>query len=330
MEASLVSSELVPVSRATNDFGTTIAQLAMLADRILKNLESDNSRISYKKSFQDFITWFQADQPDHGFSKDAVQRWVNHLRSQGLSSSTVNVRLAAIRKLAGEALDNGSLAGPIEQGIRKVKGAKQAGVRAGNWLTREQAEHLINSPDTNKLKGLRDRAILALLIGTGLRRSEVAALEFSHIQQRDGRWVIIDLRGKGGRLRSVPMPSWAKAAIEVWTEAAGITSGRVFRPLNNRGQLTSAFMQEANIRDLVHKYGTKIGQPKLAPHDLRRTFAKLGRAGNAELEQIQESLGHASIVTTQRYLGTRQNFHDAPCDRLGLRLSAPGTAYSLS
>jgi integrase len=75
-----------------------------------------------------------------------------------------------------------------------------------------------------------------------------------------------------------------------------------------------------NIMEAVLKYGRSIGVPHLAPHDLRRTFAKLAHKGRAALEQIQLSLGHASIVTTERYLGVRQDLHDAPCDRLGIRL----------
>jgi site-specific recombinase XerD len=81
----------------------------------------------------------------------------------------------------------------------------------GNWLSASQAERLINSPDVATLKGNRDRALLALLIGTGLRREEAASLTTEHVQQRDGRWVIVDLTGRGNRLRSVPVPSFAKA-----------------------------------------------------------------------------------------------------------------------
>lgn len=74
------------------------------------------------------------------------------------------------------------------------------------------------------------------------------------------------------------------------------------------------------LMEAVAMYGKKIGVPKLAPHDLRRTFAKLAHKGRAAMEQIQLSLGHASIVTTERYLGVRQDLQDAPCDRLGIRV----------
>jgi len=99
------------------------------------------------------------------------------------------------------------------------------------------------------------------------------------------------------------MPGFAKAAIDSWTAAAGITGGLVFRAMNNRHELTSNPLLAQNVMDAVIKYGAKIGSDRLAPHDLRRTFAKLAHTGHAALEQIQLSLGHASIHTTERYLG---------------------------
>jgi integrase len=113
-----------------------------------------------------------------------------------------------------------------------VKSVKPTGIRVGNWLSQRQAQALLNAPDITTVRGLRDRAILAVLLGCGLRRSEVAALTFAHTQQRDGRWCIVDLVGKHGRVRTVPMPTWVKVAIDAWTTAAGIAEGHVFRPVN--------------------------------------------------------------------------------------------------
>jgi integrase len=112
--------------------------------------------------------------------------------------------------------------------------------------------------------------LLAVLIGCGLRRTEVSSMTFSYIQQRDGRWVLVDLIGKGGRIRSVPMPGFAKAVIDAWTTAAGITDGLVFRAMNNRHELTGNPLLAQNIMNAVIKYGTMIGTDRLAPHDLRR------------------------------------------------------------
>jgi len=113
--------------------------------------------------------------------------------------------MSAIRKLAAEAADNGLLAPELAAGISRVRSAKSVGIRVGNWLSVRQAQSLLNAPDVATVRGLRDRAILAVLLGCGLRRSEVAALTFQHLQQRDGRWCIVDLVGKHGRVRTAPM-----------------------------------------------------------------------------------------------------------------------------
>ena len=116
----------------------------------------------------------------------------------------LHYRMSAIRKLAAEAADNGLLAPELAVGISRVKSAKTQGIRVGNWLSLRQAQALLSAPDITTLHGLRDRAILAVLLGCGLRRSEVAALTFTHLEQRDGRWCIVDLVGKHGRVRTAP------------------------------------------------------------------------------------------------------------------------------
>ena len=135
--------------------------------------------------------------------------------------------------------------------------------------------------------------------------------------------MIVDLIGKGGRVRTVPMPSWAKNAIDPWIGAAQITSGLVFRSINKGGRVAGRGMTGRSIFEVVRAFGGQMGLPNLAAHDLRRTFAKLAHKGKAALEQIQLSLGHASITTTERYLGVRQDLTDAPCDHLGLTIDVP-------
>lgn len=294
------------------------ADIRSVINLALDGLSSDNSRRAYGKALADFMAWYTA-AGKPGLTKAVVQEYRTVLQAAGLSASTINQRMSAIRKLAQEAADNGLIDQALANGVARVKGVKAAGVRAGNWLTRTQAQALINLPNVDTLKGLRDRAILAVMIGAGLRRSEVAALDFGHIQQRDGRWVIVDLVGKGNRVRTVPIPSWAKAAIDAWTGAAAITAGRVFRPVHKGGYLMGEGLTPQAVRDVVAEYGRALGVD-IAAHDLRRTFAKLAHKGGSGLEQIQLSLGHASLKTTERYLGVEQSLTDAPCDHLGLSL----------
>jgi site-specific recombinase XerD len=270
----------------------------------------------YAKALDDFFGWW-AEQGRPPFQRAVVQAHKTWLQAKGYSPSTINQRLAAIRKLAKEAAANGWLAQEVAGGIGAVPGIKQQGTRAGNWLTTTQTEHLLHAPDPATLRGKRDRVILALLVGCGLRRAEAAGLAFADVQQRDGRWVLVDLRGKHGRIRTVPVPAWVKHAVDSWTEAAGITSGRLLRSVTQTDGLGGSSLTPQAIFTVVQDYGRHIGVT-IRPHDLRRTCAKLCRAAGGDLEQIQLLLGHASIQTTERYLGTRQNLAEAPNDKLGL------------
>jgi site-specific recombinase XerD len=284
----------------------------------LDSLTSPHSRRAYSHALDDFRQWTGA-QPAGIFSKATVQRYRAALEEQGLSPSTINIRLSAIRKLAEEAADNGLLTPDIAAAIGRVKGAKRHGRRTGNWLTQSQAEDLIDLPDRATHKGKRDRSLLCLLLGCGLRREELAQLSVEHIQQRDGRWVLLDLVGKGKRVRTVPMPAFAKVAIDAWIAAAGIGSGRLLRPVTKGDRIVGEGMTAQAVFALAKQYGRRIGL-EIAPHDLRRTFAKLAHKGHAALEQIQMSLGHSSIQTTERYIGLEQDLTDAPCDHLQLHV----------
>jgi site-specific recombinase XerD len=291
----------------------------IIIQTILDSLDSAHSRRAYERHLREFIAWHQSS-GQTTLSKATVQRYVAELRESGLSAATINQRLSAIRKLAAEASDNGALDAQIASGIKSIKGVRQEGTRTGNWLQKQQAQQLLDAADIETLKGLRDRAILALLLGCGLRRAEAANLTFDHIQQRDGRWVLVDLLGKRNKVRSVPAPNWTKVAIDEYAVSAGLTEGIVFRPINKGGRITGERMTEQAIYNVVLHCADKLSIGKIAPHDLRRTFAKLAHKGGSGLDQIQLSLGHGSIQTTERYLGVEQDLTNAPCDHLGLRL----------
>ena len=148
----------------------------------------------------------------------------------------------------------------------------------------------------------------------------MAALTYAHVQQRDGRWCIVDLKGKHGRIRTMPMPTWVKVAIDAWTTAAALADGSVFKPINRADRVGGERLGEKVVWQMLRQYAEAVGVPGIAPHDLRRTCAKLCPAAGGELEQIQLLLGHASVQTTERYLGTKQDLVHAPNDGIKLRL----------
>lgn len=206
-------------------------------------------------------------------------------RQGGLAPASISQQLSAIRKLAGEAVDKGLMDSTIAMGIGHVEGVKSRGVRSGNWLTREQAQAMLNTPDIDNIRGLPNRALLAVMIGAGLRRSIAADLIFEHIQRRYERWVIGDLVGKGYRVRTVPIPPWTKKAVDEWARAGNLSGGRIFRPIHEGGFINSEGTTAQAVRDVVTEYAAQIGVDA-ATHGPRRTFVKLAHRDSSGLKQV--------------------------------------------
>ena len=257
-------------------------------------------------------------EPRLAFNKTVVTRYRISLEQRNYASSTINLRLAAVRRLAYEAADCGLLSPDLAAGIRRVKGVKKHGARIGNWLTAEQGKRLLSVFDQASLGGKRNYAIVAVLLGCGLRRVELAGLNVESLQQRQEHWVIADMTGKGGHVRTVPVPTWVKVALDNWMTAAGITTGAIFRPINKAHRIGNSGFSSKVIWGVVKAGCSKCGLGNVAPHDLRRTCARLCHEAGGELEQIQFLLGHVSVQTTERYLGCQQRLHNAVNDRIGL------------
>src|ERR1700733_6275984 len=192
---------------------------------VLDSVSSPITRRVYNLGLDEFIAWFGEAPRPTGFTKATVLAWRVVLEARKLGPISINVRITAVRKLAAEAADNGLLAPELASGIARIKGVRSHGVRVGNWLSLRQAQALLNAPDVRTKKGIRDRAMLATLLGCGLRRSELTDLTLKHIHQRDNRGCIVDLVGKHGRVRTIPMPTWVKNAVDAWALVAGVTEG---------------------------------------------------------------------------------------------------------
>jgi site-specific recombinase XerD len=284
---------------------------------VLNSLSSPESQRGYRHAIDEFVDWY-CSEPRLAFNRIVVLRYRSHLESRRLAPGTINLRLGAVRRLAYEAADGGLLSSDLAAGIRRVKGLKKNGVRMGNWLTDEQARLLWQSPDIDRMKGKRDRALLALLLACGLRRHEAASLRVEDLEQREEHWAIVDLVGKGRHIRTVPMPDWVHAELLGWLGSASINRGKVFRRVSRTGRVLGDGISEKAIWHVVKSSASKVGVLALAPHDLRRTCARLCRNAGGELDQIQLLLGHASIQTTEQYLGSRQRIRAAVNDRIGI------------
>lgn len=287
----------------------------------LDGLASPHTHRAYRAALDEFLTWSQGQQPS-AMCKALVHRYMAMLLEKKLAPATINQRLAAVRRLAQEAADNGLIDASVASAIAKVHGIRQHGVRIGHWLNAACARELLGIPDAESVRGKRDRAVLAVLIGCGLRRGEVAAVLVEQFRTVEDRWVIADLVGKHGRIRTVAVPLWAKAAVDVWRLAGSIVAGRLFRHINKCGEITGKGFSSQAVYDIVLEHARKV-DPDVRPHDLRRSFARLAHEGHAPIEQLSMTLGHASIATTERYVAAKQHFRVAPGDLLNLDIPIP-------
>ena len=286
---------------------------------VLNSLGSPASRRVYEYAIDQFIAWY-CSEPRLAFNRIVVVRYRMHLESRGLAANTINQQLAAVRRLAHEAADAGLLSPELAAGISRVRGVKQLGFRSGNWLSAAQSSEVLQHASGDGMRAKRDYAMLAMLFGCGFRRSELVGLELSEIQMRQGHWAVVDLIGKGGHIRTVPIPGWVKLALDHWTLAARITEGKIFRAVARTGKVWGNGISQNVVWYVVRTCCERVGLEHIAPHDLQRTCAKLCHDSGGELEQIQFLLGHASVQTTERYLGCKQNLGSPVNDRFKLRV----------
>lgn len=273
----------------------------------LNIIRNPNTRRAYSYYVREYLNYLhETGQPLGLYSAE------QHLISVDKS---LPLRLSAIRWLAKQLYKHDKIDYETYARIRMIDSVKRKGIRRGNWLTKAQAQKVLNKPD-DSLKGVRDRAILGVFLGTGMRRAEVQALTFEDVQQRDGRWVFIDIVGKHNKVRTIPIASWVKTLIDDWSNISRLTEGIIFRSFRGRGakEVSNANISTEGLRLISQQYAG------VAPHDLRRTFAKLADKGGSHLAQIQLTLGHASLATTQTYLGTDLDLQEACSDKLGLRI----------
>jgi integrase len=287
-------------------------RLLRLKQTVVDSMTAANSKRNYGNAL-DHLFAFAA---GRALSRELLLEWRSSMEKQ--SPSTVNIRLSAMRSLVSEARNANMLSSEDASRLTDIPNIKQAGTRKGKWLTREQAMEILAVPDRSRLKGKRDYVILSLLVACALRRTELAELDMRTIQQREGRWVLADLEGKGRRIRTVAIPVWVKQGIDMWTSAASIKQGRLLRPIRKGGRIEGGVLSDWAVWSVVEQAAKQIGIERFGAHDLRRTCAKLCRKAGGDIEQIKFLLGHSSIQTTERYLGSEQEIAVAVNDSLGL------------
>lgn len=248
--------------------------------------------------------------------------------------------MAAIRRLAHEAEFANQISSREGRGIDMIKFKSPPNTRHGHWLTVDGCKQLLALPNRNTLLGRRNAALLGLLLGCGLRRAEAVGVTWAQYQLEGDRMILADVLGKGGRIRTLPVPEWARRDIDGWHEAlilhfdrdayaaeqgesetqgggpilrslVGSKHGYSYRPCRP--------LTDSGVESIIAKFGASLGI-HLGAHDLRRTMAKLMRDAGIPLEQIQFMLGHTHLLTTEKYLGGRLDLRKgtAAVDKTGI------------
>lgn len=291
---------------------------------------AENSRRAYRSRLSAFMEWRTNQDPNLALVTH-LKQYVGYLRDERkLSPRSVQAHINTIKgMLKTAAALEPTLAAGLPQ-LQLVKAPVVRGEIQGKRLNMAQAKTLLAAPGTDTAKGLRDSAILGLLLTLGLRRSEICNLTWGHLTQMEGHNVIANLKGKHGRIRTLKVPVWLWRALMKWGEVSGCNMSepnrRIFVPITKDAHVlrTREGLTPHAIYKLLNYYTSLVGLPEVKPHDLRRTAALLARRGGATIEQVQLMLGHASPQTTSNYIGETLNLDDNAVDYNPLRLQSEG------
>jgi site-specific recombinase XerD len=244
---------------------------------------------------RDSVASYAADLPTSRkrFLKAAVRLLANELSDQAQSEATAeNIDMVQSLVYRAERLKNA------------ITVKESRGQAARTWLTPLETKTLLSLPDVATVKGRRDRVVLALLVGAGLRRSEAVRLTWQQVLEQGGR-TLLSITGKGEKQRVVPISSTLAAWLTDWqAETAGGANDNVCISIGKGGRLGSGLSGQG-ILAIVEAYGRMLDKPDVRPHDLRRTYARIGYDAGIDIGQISLLLGHSSIATTQNYLGLK-------------------------
>ncbi len=223
---------LVPIAPAD----TQSQQLNRAITACLTNCAPTTRRV-YSACIARFVRWCSDYTAEHAFAREAgagltrehVAAWLDSETAGGASAVASNQALSAVKRLAHEAASLGWLPWETSVQIAGLKSRKYRGVRSGRWLTIGQVRQLMSLPDRQTVRGRRDAAVLALLIGCGLRREEACGLTVDQLAQYPDGWRLVNLVGKGNRVRTVSAPSWVVREVQGWLTLAGVTDGKILR-----------------------------------------------------------------------------------------------------
>lgn len=310
------SSLAVPAPRTltTADFH----QLAAVPPAIawFANIDNPQTRRAYQADVEEFMAFAGIEGP-HAFrqvGRGHVLAWRRDLERRSLAGATIRRKLAALSSLFEALCEANAVQGNPVDGVKRPKVASQEGSTPA--IGDHQARALLAAPDGSTLMGLRDRALLATLLYHGLRRAELCALHLVDLQERRG---VRHLRvlGKGSKIRYVPLHPAAAGDIAAYLEAAGHGGDKtapLFQPVSNNTRGTGQSITPDGVYRMLAKYAELVGidVDGFGPHALRATAITNALEHDADLEKVQDWVGHANIATTRMYDRRKHRAEDSP------------------
>ncbi|CAN7761237.1 tyrosine-type recombinase/integrase [Cupriavidus necator] len=279
------------------------------------NLGSIATRRAYQADLRDFMTFAGISRPEafRDITRAHVLAWRKDLEARGLAGATIRRKLAALGSLYAYLCERHAVATSPVAGVRRPRSDSHEGKTPA--LGDAQARTLLDTPDPATLKGLRDRAIVAVLLHHGLRRAELCALRVQDMQPRRG---IAHLRvhGKGGKIRHLPLHPAAADRIHAYLERAGhgaSPAAPLFQALRGARRPDRGLSGDG-VRRIVasHAIAARIEVLGLGVHGLRATAATNALEHGADIAQVQDWLGHASVATTRKYDRRGRRPEDSP------------------
>lgn len=282
-------------------------KVAAAFDGVIRKLGSRQSKVGYEKDWVAFRTWLAQRsiailqvEPDH------VEQYVADLHAAGKAKSTRDRALSVLREVYRALVVRKLVA---SNPAREVRNIRHGGTKRTPWLDEDQLAKMLGFHG-DSWRDRRDRLCVQLLAGTGWRRSEVARMRAEDFSGGVIRGVV-----KGGKEAQATVPPWLAAEIAGWRAYARIDAG----PLLPRSADGRRAVSDVIVHNIVKRVAAKVGVPleKATPHAIRRSLATLADARGVPLKDIQEQLGHQSIVTTERYLKGSRVLAHAPSEWMG-------------
>jgi len=242
------------------------------------------------------------------------------LVEQGAAPASVNTYLCALRGVVREARRLGLMSADACEAVCQVRGVKGSRLPAGRGLEGVELRALFRACDAATVQGARDAALLALLYGCGLRRSEAVALDVEHLDANSGS---LRVRGKGNKERTAHLPPAAADALRGWTAIRGTAAGPLFVRVGKDGALVAGARLTAQaVAFVLARTANRGSVAHFSPHDLRRSFVSDLLDAGVDLATVQGMAGHASIATTQRYDRRGERAKRAAAARLAVPFAA--------